>query len=643
MASSGVARRLTRASAFALTLTLGVVLTAVMPSTATLANADEAPGRPGIPKVTALPGAIPVMVVPGSSGGVATSYTVTASPGGATCDLAAPAESCTIEGLAETGSFTVSVVAVNASGSSVPSGISQVVTPGGGNPVPQFEEVPANVFFTEATSMLKARGITTGFAQSSDFKPGGLVTRAEMAAFLHRMAGQPAVNACTFRDQAQIPVFAQAGACWLIANRITDNDPFNPGGLVTRAQMAAFLYRTGGTLGLWVASSQAIPSKRSVTVTGGYGSGFYRPGSTVHVWSSVSTTVGVAQRWSGDDELLAEPDEWHTSFVMPDRDVVLVANSSVQTVSLKVETFTGVTSVSKTVRYHFPPRMRGVVLFNHGTGGSSRFIEATESLPIAVALVADGYGVVSTEAEESAAGDLNGDGKLRWNTRATANNADLGNLQAMFQNFETRGLIPAGTPRFALGMSAGGSFSHFLGTVGATAVAPNFPQLRFAAVVAYCADATAARSGRLSTTPSAWYICGAEDNPEVSNTQARANEAAMRARGVPTDFVEHRPSPLYPDRFARIDGIDQPTSRAMAAELQAAGFVDSAGFITVDGDVIAATILANPAAFPTISSNPRANSIRSQVKTTRAEHSMYADYTRRTIDFFDRFNQNPAP
>ncbi len=407
--------------------------------------------------------------------------------------------------------------------------------------------------------------------------------------------------------------------------------------------MAAFLYRTGGTLGLWVASSQITSSKRSVTVTGGYGSGFYRPGSTVHVWSSVSTTGGVAERWSGDDELLAEPNEWHTSFVMPDRDVVLVANSSVQTVPLKAETFTGVTSVSKTVRYHFPSRMRGVVLFNHGTGGSSRFIEATESLPIAVALVADGYGVVSTEAEESAAGDLNGDGKLRWNTRATSNNADLGNLQAMFQSFETRGLIPAGTPRFALGMSAGGSFSHFLGTVAATAVAPNFPQLRFAAVVAYCADATASRSGSLSTTPSAWYICGAEDNPEVSNAQARANEAAMRARGVPTDFVEHRPSPLYPGRFARIDGIDQLASAAMAAELRAAGLVDSAGFITVDGDVIAATVLANPAAFPTISSHPRAKSIRSQVKTTRAEHSMYADYTRRTIDFFDRFNQNPAP
>jgi len=385
------------------------------------------------------------------------------------------------------------------------------------------------------------------------------------------------------------------------------------------------------------------PGEHTVSVTGGAGSGSYVAGSTVHVWSAVSTTDGVAQRWSGDDGLLTEPDEWHTTFVMPDRDVSLVATSTTQTVPLTVETFTGVTSAAKTVRYFFPTQMRGVVVFNHGTGGNSGFIEATESLPIALALVADGYGVVSTEAEEAAVGDLNGDEKQRWSNRAVADNVDLGNLQVMFEAFEDRGLIPAGTPKFALGMSAGGSFSHLLGTVAATGVAPNFPQLQFSAVVGYCSDATASRSAAVSTTPSAWFLCGAEDNPDVSNAEARANEAKMRARGVPTDYVEHRPSPLHDERFARIDGIDPPTSAAIAGELRAAGFVDQAGSVIVDGDEIAATVLANPAAFPTMSSNPRGNMIRAQIKTMRAEHSMYADSTRRNIDFFDRFNPTPAP
>ena len=386
-----------------------------------------------------------------------------------------------------------------------------------------------------------------------------------------------------------------------------------------------------------------VAGLRTVRVVGGHGSGSHRPGTTVHVWSSVSTTDGVARAWSGDEELLAQPDEWHTTFVMPDRDVTLVAGSTTQVAPLTHETFTGVTSAPKSVRYHFPPDMRGVVLFSHGTGGSSRFIESTEAFPIALALVADGYGVVSTESEESAVGDLNGDGKLRWSTRADAGNVDLGNIQALLRGFRDRNLIPADTPWFALGMSAGGSFSHFLGTVGATPLAPAVPLLRFAAVVGYCSDATASRSGRLSTTPSAWFMCGAEDNPEVSNAEARSNEAAMRARGVPTDYVEHAPSPLHDERFTRIAGVGPATSSAMAAELRAAGFVDGAGFITVDGDAIANRVLADPTAFPTIAASSNANEVRNQVKAVRAEHAMFADHTRRTIDFLDRFNPNPTP
>lgn len=381
----------------------------------------------------------------------------------------------------------------------------------------------------------------------------------------------------------------------------------------------------------------------TVTVNGGYGSGSYRPGATVHIWSAVSTTTGVAQRWGGDSDLLMEPNEWRTSFVMPAGDVTLTANSITETARPILETFTGVTSVVKTVRYYFPPQMRGVVLFSHGTGGSSAFLESTETFPIALALVADGYGVMSTEAEEAAAGDLNGDGKQRWVSRASANNVDLGNLQALFDSFEARGSIPNGTPKFALGMSAGGNFSHLLGTIAATPAAASFPQLRFAAVISYCADATASKSASLSNTPSAWYVCAAEDNPEVSNAEASSNEAELRRRGVATDYAELAPSPLYDERFTRIDGIDAATSTAMAAELRDAGFVDATGFITRDGDEIAAAVMADPASFPTIISSTRANLVRVQIKVMRAEHAMYADLTRRTIDFFERFNPTPAP
>ena len=380
----------------------------------------------------------------------------------------------------------------------------------------------------------------------------------------------------------------------------------------------------------------------TVEVFNGYGSGVYAAGETVHVWSAVSTSNEVAQPWTGDASLLAEPNEWRSSFVMPPRDVALFANTQSQALNLTVEQFTGSTSVPKRVRYYLPPGMRGVVIFSHGTGGSSTFIESTEAFVLALALVREGYGVLGTESEEAASGDAGPDDKIRWNTRFTVDNIDLNNLQILFDDLETRGLIPAGTPKFALGMSAGGSQSHFLGTVGASAVADEFPQLRFNAVVAYCADATASRSARLSTTPSAWFMCGAENNPEVSNDEAYENSRMLAARGIPTDYTEHPPSPLYEGRFTRITGFPQETSALIADELRAAGFVDDDGFINTDGDVISQFVIDNPGSFPAIIAQTEyLRALRSQVKAMRAEHAMYADYTQRNVQWFERFNPNP--
>jgi hypothetical protein len=375
----------------------------------------------------------------------------------------------------------------------------------------------------------------------------------------------------------------------------------------------------------------------NLEVVNGYGSGVYKVGETVHVWSAASTRNEVAMPWTGDASLLTEPTEWHSTLVMPAHNVEVIASTESQNLFLAVEQFNGSTSVPKTLRYYFPPAMRGVVVFSHGTGGSSSFIEGTEAFAIALALVQKGYGVMGTDSEEAASGDPGPDGKSRWNTRFVTSNVDLQNLQILFDDLEARGLIPFGTPKFALGMSAGGAQSHFLGAIGASDIASSFPQLRFKAVVSYCADAT--RPAFISTTPSAWFMCGAEDNPEVSNGQARENSQTLASRGIPTDYVEHPPSPLYDERFTRIDGISAGISLSMAAELRDAGFVDDDGFINTNGDVISQFLIDNPASFPTLlGQTGKFRDIRAQLKAMRAEHTMYSDYTQRTIRWFERFN-----
>jgi hypothetical protein len=91
---------------------------------------------------------------------------------------------------------------------------------------------------------LKSNGITV----NNPYGPVDNVTRAQMAAFLWRAAGSPpAPSACGFIDEAAIPGYARPGACWLKATGVTVNNPYGPADNVTRAQMAAFLWRAAGS------------------------------------------------------------------------------------------------------------------------------------------------------------------------------------------------------------------------------------------------------------------------------------------------------------------------------------------------------------------------------------------------------------
>ena len=91
--------------------------------------------------------------------------------------------------------------------------------------------------------------------------------------------------------------------------------------------VAGLLVAVGGSAGAPSAAAGA-PAAFTVTVTGGYGGGTYTTGTVVHVWSAASTVDAVVRPWSGDADLLADPMEWHSTFVMPAHDVNLVANSN---------------------------------------------------------------------------------------------------------------------------------------------------------------------------------------------------------------------------------------------------------------------------------------------------------------------------
>ena len=98
-----------------------------------------------------------------------------------------------------------------------------------------------NTWYEKAQNWAKAKGISDGT------DPDGAINRAQMVTMLWRAMGQPAVgSAASFTDVPTDSYYAQAVA-WAVEHGITSGvggGRFDPDAACTRAQIAAFLYRS---------------------------------------------------------------------------------------------------------------------------------------------------------------------------------------------------------------------------------------------------------------------------------------------------------------------------------------------------------------------------------------------------------------
>ncbi|MEM8707843.1 MAG: S-layer homology domain-containing protein [Actinomycetota bacterium] len=111
-----------------------------------------------------------------------------------------------------------------------------------------FDDVPAGSFYDGAVTFLVDNEITTGTSETT-YSPGGFVTRAQMAAFLYRFSGKPVIEAPMPFDDVPAGTWYYDPVRWLAEEEITTGTSattYSPAGLVTRAQMATFLWRLAG-------------------------------------------------------------------------------------------------------------------------------------------------------------------------------------------------------------------------------------------------------------------------------------------------------------------------------------------------------------------------------------------------------------
>ena len=151
----------------------------------------DVPIAPAAPTAVAGEERATVTVAP-IAGAAITAYTVTASPGGGTCAVAAGATSCTVTGLAPGTAYTFTAAATNSAGTSAASAVSAAVTPTAPTSLtPRLTRAPKIVRSGSSVSLV------------SSVQVGAPGTLAQSATYVGSARAARAVTACTAKAQAK--------------------------------------------------------------------------------------------------------------------------------------------------------------------------------------------------------------------------------------------------------------------------------------------------------------------------------------------------------------------------------------------------------------------------------------------------------
>ena len=369
----------------------------------------------------------------------------------------------------------------------------------------------------------------------------------------------------------------------------------------------------------------------TVTVNNGYGSGKYKTGDTVHIFSAHFSSSQIFDKWSGDTTLLNASHEYHTWFLMPGKNVSFTGSvKSINPFTLQFQQIQGRDRL-KPVYYYFPSGHTGFVYLLHGSNGSaSNLVNDFEWQQLIKDLINQNLGIIVTEAEEATTGiDINGDGALRWvlSPLDSTTNVDYANIKIITNTLYSKGLTNSSKTKYSIGMSDGGFFSAALSSF-----------FNFKDGVNYCSQGSVTTI-QSTKTPVQFCMARNDNNSNVGpagNATALNNNSALLARGVCSKYYIKERCPLYTERFARRGDISTTQSVAVYNELKSKGYIDSKSFCTGTSSTALATAYSNsPTSFPMFNSLTAAQQsfVEDQIDLCISDHHMYSDYDRASLKF----------
>lgn len=160
-----------------------------------------------------------------------------------------------------------------------------------------FSDVRGSEFYAVAVAWMRGAGLTTGVGGTGQYQADGPITRAQMATFLWRLAGEPAANPPHLFADVPNGVYYTEAVAWMRAAGLTTgvggSNRFEPDTQLTRGQMAAFLWRYHG-------EPSGHPPHGFSDVSGGV---YYGEAVAWMKATGITTGVGGSNRFEPDTRL----------------------------------------------------------------------------------------------------------------------------------------------------------------------------------------------------------------------------------------------------------------------------------------------------------------------------------------------------
>ena len=371
----------------------------------------------------------------------------------------------------------------------------------------------------------------------------------------------------------------------------------------------------------------------NLTVNNGIGSGSYFQGDTIHIWSDINPQNEIFTNWSGDVGSIININDWHTTLVVPNNDIIINANKSLVVPLLLDSIEVAGVNNTKTVFYYFDPNPVGTIFFFHGGNGSAQeTIHRIESNYFLNEAKYRNYNIILTNSEDRTLGDPDNDGNTRWDLSNwdILDNIDIANCSLIIDSFITSGLLDPESPINAVGVSNGGNFAHMVSFA-----------LNFCTTSIFCAQGGSSSSlFNITNIPTTFNIAENDQNAGGGNLGANNNYNILLSRKIPTEINVLKASPLYPERFSRIPGISISLSNDLFNEFDANGMLDLNNYFLISASNFINTVSSSAVDFPifnSLSMTIKAH-IFDQITSVMAEHTMFNNFNNKVFDFLDQQN-----